>query len=138
MFRFIALDDGSFRFIDEREKIELVVNREELNRMHSFVGDVMKVKQLSRKEGISELMFREFQEGQYTTILEKPYLVYDIETTFDGYDFKNQYFEMAYSIQTDADHTQQLEYKYIDRSNMQKFCDYLLTYEGWIVGYNQI
>jgi predicted RecB family nuclease len=98
----------------------------------------MKVKQLSQKENISEAMFREFQQGQYSLIKDKPFLVYDIETTFDGYDFKNQHFEMAYSIQSDDEHAEDMTYRYIDRTNMKKFCDFLLDYDGWIIGYNQI
>ena len=45
---------------------------------------------------------------------------------------------MAYSVESDDIKDDKLQYKYIDRSNMKKFCDYLLEYDGRIIGYNQI
>jgi hypothetical protein len=31
-----------------------------------------------------------------------------------------------------------MQYKYIDTTNMKRYCDYLLAYDGWIIWYNQI
>jgi hypothetical protein len=45
---------------------------------------------------------------------------------------------MAYSIASDEVSIDTVPYKYIDRENMKKFCDYLLHYPGYIIGYNLI
>lgn len=137
-FRLQQIDKNSYRIIDEQEKIELVLDEESLTRLHSFLWDKHKVRQVSSNERLGESLYREFQEWSFTHILDKPYLVYDIETTFDGYNFSDQKFEMAYTIQTDDEHTDWLKYKYVDTSTMKKLCDFLLDYDGWIIWYNQI
>jgi hypothetical protein len=97
----------------------------------------MKAIKKENKTILNQLM-HDFQDGQWNLIDEKPFIVYDIETTFDGPELKHQHFEMAYSIASDENNTEKMQYRYIDRDNMKKYCDYLLNYEGWIIGYNQI
>jgi len=40
---------------------------------------------------------------------------------------------MAYSVESNDYKDDQLQYKYVDRTNMKKFCDYLLEYDGRII-----
>jgi hypothetical protein len=67
----------------------------------------------------------------------KPFLVYDIETTFDGRGGEQE-FAIAYAIDSSLNHAEQLNYQYIDRDGLHAFAQQLLDYPGWIVGFNQI
>lgn len=129
-FRIQEQSDGLYRFVDETEKIEVVVSEEEINTMHNLFknsGQMKSIKQENRT--ILDQLMHEYQQGQRNLIEDKPFVVYDIETTFDGPLLTNQHFEMAYSLASDDDNTQRMNYKYIDRTNMKKYCDYLLEYE---------
>jgi len=78
----------------------------------------------------------EYRAGNLRQILGKPYLVYDIETTFGS--GTGQYFEMSYDISSADDHSEEFAYTYVDRTNMKELADRLLAYDGWIIGYNNI
>jgi hypothetical protein len=59
--------------------------------------------------------------------------VYDIETTWTGDALTDHSFAIAYSMES-TDGT----YKFIDQTSLQKFVDYLLAFDGYIIGFNQI
>lgn len=139
LFRIQRMQDETYRFVDEQEKIEVYADMQEVITLHDLFKHTGKLKAIKKdnKTVLNQLM-HDFQQGQWNRIHDKPYIVYDIETTFDGEGIKNQHFEMAYSIDSDEDNSEKMQYRYIDRTSMQKYCDYLLTYPGWIIGYNQI
>lgn len=139
LFRIQLLHDGRYRFVDEQEKLELFVNEDGVNQMHNLLKNKgqMKAMQRDNKTILNQLLY-EFQQGQWNLVQDKPFVVYDIETTYTGNGIHDQYFEMAYSISSSDDNNDVLQYKYIDRDAMQRYTDYLLDFDGWIVGYNQI
>ena len=107
--------------------------------MHNLLKNKGKMKAMQKEnKTILDQLLYEFQQGQRNLIEDKPFVVYDIETTYTGNGIHEQYFEMAYSISSDEDNSEKLQYRYIDRDAMQRYADYLLDFDGWIVGYNQI
>ncbi len=138
LFRIQKLEEGKYRFVDEQDKIEVIASDKDVQALHNILGDTGVMKSMTKNQTIMDQIISEYQAGERDTIAGKPYVVYDIETTFDGPQLTNQHFEMAYSIASDDPHEESLPYKYIDRTSMKKYCDRLLAYDGWIVGYNQI
>ena len=92
------------------------------------------LKQISQtNKTILEQLIDKYADGSLGMIEDKPYVVYDIETTFTGNRIQDQHFEMAYSIDSGEDNSEKLQYRYIDDLNAQRYCDYLLDYNGWII-----
>jgi RNase_H superfamily len=138
-FRMQKLEDGNYRFVDEAEKLELITNSEGVDTMHNLMKNDRDIQKIAKtNKTILETLMEELQTGILKELLDKPFVTYDIETTYSGERISDQYFEIAYSIASDEISIDALPYKYIDRDSMRKFCDYLIHYPGYIVGYNQI
>lgn len=137
-FRFQKLPDMQYRFVDEKEKIELIVGESELSQLHTLLTDKHRVAHVQKQQTIDQQLFAEFNQWKYRTIAEKPYLVYDIETTYAEKSYNKQFFEMAYAIESSHENQDALQFYYIDESSVHKFCDHLLAFDGWLIGYNHI
>lgn len=138
-FRIQEQAGGIYRFVDEQEKIEVLANEDDVNAMHNLFKNSWELKAIKQEnKTILDGLIHEYQAWQRNLIEDKPFVVYDIETTFDGPLLTNQHFEMAYSIASDERNTEKMQYKYIDRINMKRYCDYLLNYDWRIIWYNQI
>lgn len=137
-FRFQKLPNAQYRFVDEKEKIELVVGEEELAQLHTLLMDKHRVVSMQKQKTIDQQLFEEYQQGAYRTIAGKPYLVYDIETTYGATAYNKQFFEMWYALDTAQEDEKASQFYYVDESNVHKFCDHLLAYDGWLIGYNHI
>ena len=134
----ISQDPLEYRLVDEQDRIELFTGEAGINQIHNLLKNTRQVSKIaSENKTIMEQLFEKLEEGDLQFIKEKPFVVYDIETTYTGERLSDQHFEMAYSVSTD-DLSEWLKYQYIDRDNMHRYCDYLLEYPGRIVGYNQI
>lgn len=132
-------DVDCYRLVDEKEKIEIFANDDDINTLHNILKNKHSMKDITKKnKTIIEGLFDDLISGELTHIQGKPFLTYDIETTYTGERLTDQHFQMAYSVESDDIKDGKLQYKYIDRTNMKKFCDYLIDYDGWIIGYNQI
>ncbi len=137
-FRFQKLPEAKYRFVDEKEKIELVVSEEELAQLHTLLMDKHRVVSMQKQKTIDQQLFEEFQQWAYRTIADKPYLVYDIETTFSPTAYNKQFFEMAYALDSAHEGDKATQFYYVDDTNLHKFCDHLLAYDGRLIGYNHI
>jgi RNase_H superfamily len=138
-FRMQKNSDGTYRFVDEIEKLEMITDVQGVDTMHNLMKNDRDIQRIAKtNKTILESLMEELQTGWFAEYLDKPFVTYDIETTYSGEHITDQYFEMAYSIASDEIAPESLPYKYIDRESMQKYCDYLLAYDGYIVGYNQI
>jgi len=91
-----------------------------------------KVKQNST-QSIQQVLETAFLAGDMDTIQGKPYLVYDIETQMTTGDMLKQKFMMAYVIDSIDK-----KYRYVNFETLPKFVDYMLKFDGYIIGYNQI
>lgn len=131
--------DERYIFVDEVEKIECVLNEQDVDLLHNLLKNDHQLKRMSKEnKTLLEQLNEDLKSWLLGEILDKPFVTYDIETTYSGELITDQYFEMAYSVASNEITDGQMQYKYIDRESMMKYCDYLLAYPGYIVGYNQI
>lgn len=120
---------------DEIDKIEVVLPFDNKSQLQSLI-----IKYISKKErqvwqrSIEQILMDEFQTGDYSTILGKPYLVYDIETTVVD-DLRSAKFLLAYAMYPDGT---RMEYRPVMQEDLKKFVDEMLDFDGYIVGFNQI
>ena len=125
---------NEYRFIDEEERIDLVVPQDNLSALHNILKNKGKLIEISKNISVMDSLIDDYMGNMVNTIDRKPFIVYDIETT-TARNWK-QVFEMAYSIRSNADHSEWLVWDYVDKENMQEYVDSLLDYDGWIIGYN--
>ena len=76
----------------------------------------------------------EFKTGKYSKILDKPYLVYDIETTTID-DLRSAKFLLAYAMFPNGE---KMNYVGIMQVDLKALVDEMLAFDGCIVGLNQI
>lgn len=129
--------DGGLRLTDEIEHIELLLSAEDVERLHNLLKNKQTMITASKKDTVFQDLLKQFQEKKLVTFCDKPFLVYDIETTHDWRGGRQE-FALAYAIDSQADHTASLAYTYIDRDGLRAFAQTLLEYPWWIVGYNHI
>jgi hypothetical protein len=97
VFRIVKKDEETTLFFSEEEKIECVCDSAMLASLHEFLKDDKKIQKLMQSNlSLMETLEQDFKEGQYHTIADKPYLVYDIETLGDTQDLRQQQFVIAY------------------------------------------
>ncbi len=133
-FRISKKPDGTYLFIDEVEKIELPLDEDGVNELHNLLKWDKKVQKIMKdNQSIKNTLEDEFTEGERKTFMDKPYLVYDIETTWTTNDLKNQKFILGYMLDSTTG-----KYKLVEEESAQKFADYLLNFDWWLVGFNQI
>lgn len=120
---------------DEQDKIEVVLPFDQKSAIQSLI-----IKYISKKERqiwqktIEQILMDEFMTGNYSQILDKPYLVYDIETTVVD-DLRSAKFLLAYAMIPDGT---KMEYRCILQEDLKAFVDEMLAFDGYIVGFNQI
>lgn len=121
--------------IDEVDKIEVVLPFDEKGGLNSLVMKYIgkKERQIWQKT-IEQILMDEFKTGQYSQILDKPYLVYDIETTTID-DLRSAKFLLAYAMYPNGD---KMDYECIMQEDLKDFVDKMLAFDGYIVGFNQI
>ncbi len=129
---------SSFVFYDEREKIQLPLQWESLSKLHSLLKDTRKIKKHATSAQKIDKMLQEWFKSwkHFGHINNKPYLVYDIETTLATQDLSQTKFYLAYAYIV-------LEpwkwvYKYIWPEAIDAFVDYMLAFDGYIVWFNNI
>lgn len=123
-------------FFDEREKIELHADKTVLSKIHSLLKDSKKRKeQTTGAQTITQILQKQADAWQFDTIAGKPYIVYDIETSYGTNDLKGLQFYVAsaYVMQDGKG-----SYRHIDMSNLEKFVQFMLDFDGYIIGFNQM
>lgn len=126
-----------FSFFDEKERIQLLVKWDSLDKLHSLTKDIKKVEKQERIwKKIDDLLREDFSAWTIPLPNWKPYIVYDIETNLAGRDLSKTIFYLwyAYVVRENGVGT----YKYIDQENLEKFVQYMLWFDGYIVWYNNI
>lgn len=123
-------------FFDEREKIELHADKTIIGKIHSLLKDSKKLKQQSIwAQSIVQMLQKQADSWQFARIADKSYLVYDIETSYATNDLRTMEFYVASAyIMHDGKGT----YKHIDASNLEKFVQFMLDFDGYIVWFNQM
>lgn len=133
-FRIIKKDETNYTLIDEVEKIELPIWEAEINQIHNLLKWDKKVQKIMKdNKSIRNTLEEEYLKGQRKTFLEKPYIVYDIETIWTTNDLKSHEFTVGYMFDSTS-----WAYRYISKEGAKRFADFLLGYEWWIVAFNQL
>lgn len=127
---------AEYIFIDEREKIELFADEEVLKQLSNTFKSH---KWVAKWDSVLDVLFKGFQDQEFRTIWGKPFVTYDIETLMAIPNLKNLEFQLGYTI-TSSDYLQSFDrqFKYIEKSAVKKYVDYLLGFDGYIIGYNNI
>ena len=133
----IAKQNDLIAIIDEKEKIEILLNEEDRREMQSIIKTyITKKERVQGQKSIEQILLDEFQKGFYGNILGKPYLVYYIETTSNMNNLKETKFLLAYSMEPKPDNT--MDYEYIDQTNLEKFVQKMIDFDWYIIGFNNI
>jgi hypothetical protein len=72
------------RLADEIEHIELLLRADDVERLHNLLKNKQTIIAASKKDTVFQDLLKQFQTGTLSEFAGKPFLVYDIETTFDG------------------------------------------------------
>lgn len=134
---FYPLEDEALRLTDEVEHIELLMSADDVERLHNLLKNKQTMITASKKDTVFQDLLKQFQTWTLSDFAGKPFLVYDIETTFDGRGGEQE-FAIAYAIDSSLNHAEQLNDQYIDRDGLRSFAQQLLDYPGRIVWFNQI
>lgn len=134
----ITKKDNLIFFYDEKEKIELEVTEDEINKMHTILKDDKKLWKITENKTIIEELFEDFTLGKLNDICSTPYLVYDIETVWDLNNLKNMKFILWYSVISSDSHKDTVKYKYVSEESLKKYVDYMLNFDWYIIWYNNI
>lgn len=134
-FRISRKGDDCIVFADEAEKIELHAGLDEINQLHNLLkAEKALTKNIKNNLSIKDILEDEFKNDEWRTINGKPYIVYDIETeNVTSTNIATHKFTIAYAMFSDSG-----EYKLITESNMKKFMDFLLSFDGYIIGFNHV
>jgi len=131
------LDQKQLILIDEKDRIEIRLNEEDKSELNNMLKISLTKKQKNwSQKSIENILLEEFRDWKYSQIFDKPYLVYDIETTSDTNDVKQFKFLIWYCMQPEADNT--MSYEYIDQEHLSQFVKKLLEFDWYIVWFNNI
>ena len=91
-------------------------------------------KNIKNNLSIRDILETDFNNNEWRTINGKPYIVYDIETeNVTSTNLATHKFTIAYVLFSETG-----EYKLITQENMKKFTDFMLNFDGYVIGFNQI
>ncbi len=125
--------------IDEKEKIEFICTQVDVGKIHNLLKNDKKVSNIKKdNQTILENLIESFQKQEFKWLLDKPFLVYDVETIWSINDLRVTKFALWYSLISDEDHSKNLKFKYISEENLKKFVDYMLWFDWYIVWFNNI
>jgi len=138
--------DFTFRFqnnneeyvlMDEREKIQVVLDEEGKREFQSLVKNfILKKEKITWQKSIEQILLDEFHTGKYSAIWWKNYMVYDIETDTNIENLKETKFLLAYAMHPTG--WNKMVYEYIDQEWLKDFVKKMLDFDGYIVGFNSI
>ncbi len=120
---------------DEKERIQLMIPINDKSKLQNLLKTyiIKKEKQIWQKS-IEQILFDEFKSGNYNTILDKPYIVYDIETTVWVWNNLDSYkFLLAYSM---TPWNEKMDYNYIDQNTLKDFSKKILNFDWYIIWFN--
>lgn len=138
LFRIIQNQDDNYTFIDEQEKIELTAWPDALSKLHSmFKNDRNVSRQSKSAQSMSDILRTDFKEGgKFKNINWKPYIVYDIETTYATNNLKDVKFYLWYAFIVDEEW--KWKYSYIGPENLEKFVKFMIDFDWYIVWFNNV
>lgn len=137
IFRFCKQDNEDLILMDEKEKVQLVLDEIGKREFGTIIKNyLIKKEKVKGQKSIEQILMDAFQEWTLSTILGKKYLVYDIETTGSLDDLSQMKFTLAYAMEPNDQH--KMTYEYVSIDDLQEFVQKMLDFDGYIVGYNNI
>lgn len=135
----ITKQSNWFCLSDEKEKIQVELSEDEINKLHSQLKNDKQIKKsMKENKTITQRLFDEFREKKFETIEWKPYLVYDIETVWDINNLQTMKFMLWYSIISNENHIKTMKYRPVEEDAIKRFVEYMLNFDWWIIWYNNI
>jgi len=131
----ISKNGETLEFTDEKERIQLFIPIDNKSKLQDILKTyiIKKERQIWQKS-IEQILFDEFKTWEYNTILWKPYIVYDIETTVWAWNNLDSYkFLLAYSMRP---WDEKMDYYYIDITNLNNFAKTLIEFDWYIIWFN--
>lgn len=137
LFR-ITQHEDSIWLIDEQERIEILLTKENKWAFSSLLKEYLIKKDKKQwQKSIEAILMDEFVAWSFDTVLDKPYLIYDIETTEWTWNFYDTYkFLLAYTMTPDAEH--KMKYEYISQEHFPAFAQKLVDFDWYIIGFNSL
>ena len=140
VFRIIKSKDAwySYALIDEKEKIEVHLDDTWLISLNTLFRNISQSRQKKENKDMLSNLLGKYDQWNFRTINDKDFIVYDIETLMATSNLRWTQFQLGYSICSWDQETHDKCFKYIEKSNLKKYVDYLLDYDGWIVWFNHV
>ena len=137
-FRIVKNAEDDYLFIDEKEKIELHATQTTLTKLHNMLKSQSSIKRHTKgSKTMKQILWHDFKEDhKFTSLNGKPYLVYDIETTYATGNLRDVKFYMAYAFIVNEDGVG--KYSFIGPDSLDRFVNYMVNFDGYIVGFNSI
>lgn len=136
VFRFQNAKED-FILMDEKEKIQVVLNEQEKRDFHNMLKNfILKKEKITGQKSIEQILLDEFHTGKYSTIWWKSYMVYDIETDTNIQNLKETRFLLAYAMHPTGEN--KMTYEYVSQEWLNDFVQKMLDFDGYIVGFNSI
>lgn len=139
LFKF-SQKDNNIIISDEKEKIEIVLDENKKRELQNLFKEYMMKKNKSNhnsnQKSIEQILLDAFNDWWYSTINNKKYLVYDIETTWSLENLKEVKFSVAYSMEPNEQN--KMTYEYISRENLKEFVQKMINFDWYIVWFNNI
>ena len=133
----VALENNTFSLTDEVDKIQVQIPADHKWGLNDLVKKfVIKKQRQIWQKSIEQILMEAFKSGGFSHILGKKYLVYDIETSMIGDRLEDTEFYIGYSMEELNDGS--MHYECILKENLNEFVEKMLTFDGYIVGFNQI
>ncbi len=131
----ISKNKDILEFADEQERIQLFLNFEEKTKLQNILKTyISKRERQTWQKSIEQILFDEFKTWIYNTINNKPYLVYDIETTTWAWNnLKSYKFLLAYSMMPGE---QKMSYHYTDINWLNNLAQTLIEFDWYIIWFN--
>ncbi|USN57206.1 MAG: hypothetical protein H6766_01785 [Candidatus Peribacteria bacterium] len=122
---------------DITNRIELQLDEETISKCHQLLKNQKTITRLNKdNKSIDQNLRDDFVAGNHRLIHNKPYLVYDIETTYATNNLRDAKFLIAYVINSDPDGT--ANFQHIPDIRAEQLFDYMLNFNGYIIGYNHV
>jgi len=131
----ITINNDILEFTDEVERIQLFIPMNEKSKIQDLLKTyiIKKERQIGQKT-IEQILYDEFKTWDYNSILDKPYIVFDIETTmWAGNNLDSYKFLLAYAMRP---WEEKMDYHYIDIDNLNDFTKTLIEFDGYIIWFN--
>lgn len=136
----INLIDNQIYIADESDNIQIQIplnDKSELNRL--MIRYISKKQRQTWQKTVEQILMDAFIEWNFYSILNKPYLVYDIETALISWEVSSaNYPEYYLWYSMEEIEPWKMQYSCIMKENLKDFVQKMLDFDWYIIWFNQI